>query len=305
MVVAVVLLAAAIVVAEPAQPDASSPVIARAMAGALGPLGEWIAADGGVPVSLGGGATLYLFGDTFAGPNDGEQMPAAWRFVHSSALLVEGERVNALIDLIGETEAGSFYWLGDAKQEADGSVTVVAHEMVKTDDSWLGFHTVDTDVFWVRDPRNVMSWRLADKRDDGWWDGHDVHFIDGHPSLAAVQPYDAGSWLYDIDAGTATPMNAPASDGLFVPVEFDGRWWGASWSMVMATTAIWSAPTPTGPWTWVADVEHDTDGMVYGSQLHVVDGELTLHWSNARADLSDHAVTSMRPTYLAIGDIAG
>lgn len=121
--------------------------------------------DGGVPVTV-DGDTLYLYGDT---------VTPAGRFVHGS-VVVDGR---AMYDVLPDGPDGRWFWLGDAVELPDGRLQVVVSELRRAGSGLWGFEAVDTDVFIVRDPTNVMSWRLAEHVDAGWWDGHNVRFVDG------------------------------------------------------------------------------------------------------------------------------
>lgn len=219
--------------------------------------------DGGVPVTV-AGSTLYLYGDTWT--PDG-------RFVNSS--VVADDR--AMFDVLPAGPEGRWFWLGDAVELADGRLMVVVSELRRDEAGMWGFEGVDTDVFIVRDPSNVMSWRLAEHVDAGWWDGHNVRFIDGE--MAAVRPYgESTTYLYDSASDSASVLFDVGSDGVFEPVWHEGAWFGVSWDMMAGLSALWSADSLGGAWTWVAGWEHEP-GRTYLHGAAVIDGELVRYWS--------------------------
>ena len=118
---------------------------------------DWCGADGGFPVEIGEGRTLWLFGDTFVGrmdPNTGALAPD-WKIVHSSlvlqqgrewAVIMGGERGNRTEIIPGDDH--TWYW-PTAGVRADGKVWLFCWE-VQTDPRLEGgvfdFQTVGTRI---------------------------------------------------------------------------------------------------------------------------------------------------------------
>lgn len=225
-------------------------------------------ADGGIPVELGDGAVLYLFGDTVT----------ASTFTHNSAVIVS---YGATVSLWSGRSllpdgADSWFWPADAIAHDDGSLTVVANEIRRDTSSVFGFESFDTDMFIVRDPYSAMSWQLAEHVDAGPWNGLNVSFLDAE--RAVVRPFGSDTtYLADLTTPTweRTPIFDGRSDGTFVPVEHDGAWWGLTWDMASGDVALHRADTTgllDGVWVAVGGWQAEPNG--YGHQLHVVDGRV-------------------------------
>lgn len=282
-------------------------VVADVMAG---PVGEWIGADGGVPVELADGSTLVLFGDTFVGPNDGQSFPAGWGMVHSSAIHIDGDSVTVMTEGLLRGTPDSYYWIADAFDDG-ADLWVVAHEVRTSGVGLFGFEVVDMDLFRVREPLAWQSWRLAEKFEDGWWDGRDVQFVDSDPSIAVVRPKtgvaDRRTVGYDTGSGATFELNHPRTDSLFIPTEHDGAWWAVTWDMWDMVTTVVTAPSITGPWVEVAEHRHTVEAgeWIYGSQVHVIDGALVVQWSNnSSTDLTGLPLSAIRPAYVLAADLA-
>lgn len=167
-----------------------------------------------------------------------------------------------------------------------GRFLVLASEMRSDPTSWFGFKVVDTDAFLVRDPTNLMSWRVAEHHDDGWWDGYNVRFVPGS-SYAAVRPY--GRWetrLLSLESERVGPVLMDneywrlGSDGVIVPIEHDGAWWAVTWDMGTGRVTLWRSE--------YKDFGYDFENRVvwkyerektYGHSLAVLDGKLVHYWS--------------------------
>lgn len=225
-------------------------------------------ADGGVPVELADGAVLYLFGDTVK--------PGS--FEHNSAV-IQWEGVTIPLWSPGgllRAGVGSWFWPADALQNDDGSVTVIASEVRRDPSSWFGFEGFDTDVFVVRDPYSVQSWRLAEHIDSGPWDGLNVSFLDA--TRAVVRPYGSSTtFLADLTTVSwdREPLFAGDSDGTFVMVEHEGSRFGLTWDMATGHVALWG-DSGSG---WVLRDEWDAEPLSYGHQLHSVNGRIVYVYS--------------------------
>lgn len=229
-------------------------------------------ADGGVPVDLGDGAVLYLFGDTV--------MPGS--FVHNSAVIVWQDVTLPLWAPTGLLRDGadSWFWPADAVANADGSLTVVANEVRHDASSWFGFAAFDTDVFVVADPYSVASWRFAEHVDVGPWDGLNVSFLDA--ARAVVRPFGSTTtYLADLTtadwARTELFAESGGAGGTFVPVDVDGVWFGLTWDMASGAVALWRDGGGGGGWEQVD--EWAAEAGSYGHQLHVVDGRVVYVYS--------------------------
>lgn len=233
-------------------------------------------ADGGIAVSTRHG-TLQMYGDTLR-PEGG--------MIHNTITVGEVVITQALKD----TASGSFYWPMDAFELPDGSLFVLASEVVKTDDGFWGFKGTDTDAFVVSDPTAPMAWHLARKVDDGPWEHRSVVFLDQHPHLAAVrEPGSAATHIWQLD-----PENPEApwtdlgetfnnSQGVFVPVQTADRWLGTSWEYGVGGT-LWESDSAMGPWTQVMAIPDSEGHATYGHMLDVIEGHVFWRWSNANGD---------------------
>lgn len=255
--------------------------LAMIAAPAEGPTWESpVHADVGIPVDWKGN-TLFLYGDSFA--DDG-------RFVNSSVLLPDGE---VLWQPLPAGPNGRWFWIEDAVQTDDG-LLVVAGEVERTGPGIWGFRGVDTDAFLVRDPLELMSWRFAEHIDAGWWDGHNVQFIDD--TLAVVRRWDhPETWLYDIDAATARPLFVGESHGIFAPVRHDGYWWGVSYDVWSGEAVLWRNLALTTEWESVAEWNHGPT-VTYLHGVAVIDDELIRYWSTLNGRVTYEVVTSGTPT---------
>lgn len=216
-------------------------LLAPATAGASGSWQSPVKADGGIPVEYADG-TMYLFGDTIA--EDG-------RFHNSSVVLDDG---TVLLDVLPAAPNDGWYWLMDGELQPDGRFAVVASELQRDSTSWFGFRRVDTDVFVVRDPTNLMSWRLAEHVDVGWWD-----------AFCGVRFSYAGPVGRTCD-------ETGGSDGVIFPVLHDGHEYRLTWRMGSGRVVVYRGGDIAAEWQY----EPNT---TYGHSLAVIDGELIHYWS--------------------------
>lgn len=268
--------------------DASTP--ASPPNSTLDPLPPEWKADGGIPVDLGDGSTLFMFGDTVI-PGEG--------MVHNSATIMrDGEIETVLSHPQGLLADGTdtWFWPSDAVVHPTGELLVVANEVERDVSNWFGFSTVDTDAFVVTDPSNVMSWRLAEHVDEGWWDGYNVAFSDWeHPQWAFLRPYgERSTYFLDTTMPTAAPepFFDAGSDGVFQPVSWGRTFVGISWEMEGSWT-LWRLDPLAVRWDEVSTTEFD--GVQYGHALHIIDGRVWLKWSNGDGTqrVEYHDVTDM------------
>jgi hypothetical protein len=108
----------------------------------------WDGGDGGLPVDLGDGRHLWLFGDTLSGPADGTSLLPGWRLLHNSIAIEDsqcmqfrlgGKDLAHVSDVLPGPTADQWYWPTAGAVDRHAGVVYVSVARVTTGPGDPGF----------------------------------------------------------------------------------------------------------------------------------------------------------------------
>jgi hypothetical protein len=127
---------------------------------------RWLGGDGAYSVDLGGGRTLWLFGDSFIATSDAGTRQESRLIRNSVAIQTGYDPTTASMEFFWRSDQdeplaffpakdGVWYWPGDGERIGDKLVLFMMS--VRAAERGLGFEVFDSDAFIVENPDDVPS----------------------------------------------------------------------------------------------------------------------------------------------------
>lgn len=268
--------------------------------------GRWTGADSAYSVPLPGGATAWLYSDTFLGQvNPDHSRPADSPFIHNSIVVDRGGRLTtytggtasapaSLVTVAGGDEAHDWYWFGDGTVEGSHLRVMLLHfRSTGTgpfDFAYVGSAIASFDVHslaleGVTDrPAGAVEWGSAILEDGPWTYVYGVEDLQSTKYMhvarvrtngltrAAWQFWTGSGWSAD-EAGSARVMDGVAN-------EYSVTRTGSGYALVTTDSTeilsphivLYRSASPVGPFTGktILYTTPETSGNVftYNAKAH-------------------------------------